>query len=73
MQPVSAAGVKRAEVPRAGVSASTISASNTTRTTFQRAAEAFVQTKTDLELTHFRLHEVARPLIEVTADRIIIK
>ena len=28
------------------------------------------QTKTDLEQTHSRQHEVARPLIEVTADRI---
>ena len=52
---------------RAGVSARTTSASNTTRTTFQRAVEAFVQTKTDLEQTHSRQHEV--PLVEVTADR----
>ena len=66
---VSAAGVKTAEVSRAGVSASTTSASNTTRTTFQRAAEAFVQTKTDLEQTKSRQHEVA--LVEVTADRTI--
>ena len=35
---VSAAGVKTAEVCRAGVSASKTSAINTTRTTFQRAA-----------------------------------
>ena len=58
--------MKTAEASRAGVSASTTSASNTTRTTFQRAAEAFVQTKTDLEQTHSRQHEVAQ--VEVTAD-----
>ena len=28
------------------------------------------QTKTDLEQTHSRQHEVARPLIEVTAHKI---
>ena len=50
---VSAAGVKTAEMSRARVSSSTTLASSTTRTTFQRAAETFVQTKTDLELTHF--------------------
>ena len=38
------AGVKTADASRAGVSASTTTASNTTSTTFQRAAEAFVQT-----------------------------
>ena len=52
-----------------GVSASTTLASNTTRTTFQRAAEAFVQTKTDIEQTHSIKHEVSQPLIEVTANR----
>ena len=58
------------EGSKAAMSASTTSASskysNTTRTTFQRSAEAFVQTKTDLEQTQSGQHEVA--LMEVTAD-----
>ena len=61
------------EGSKAGMSASTTStsksskSSNTTGTTFQIAAKAFVQTKTDLEPTLSRQHEVS--LIEVTADR----
>ena len=49
-------GVKTAEASRAGVSAITSSASNTTRATFQRAAEASFQTKTDLEQIHVGQH-----------------
>ena len=41
--------MKTAEAYRAGVSASTTSASNTSKTTFQRAAEAFIQTKNDVD------------------------
>ena len=54
------------------MSASTTStstkSSNTTGTTFQIAAKAVVQTKTDLEPTLSRQHEVA--MVEVTADRL---
>ena len=44
------AGVKTAEASRADVTASTTSASNTTRRTVQRAAEAYFQTKTYLDI-----------------------
>ena len=43
----------------------------TTRATFAKAVEAFLQTKTDLKQLHVRQHEVAWPLIAVTSDRII--
>ena len=66
-------GVKTAEASRAGVSASTTSASNITSTTFYRAAEAFFQTKTELEQIHDRQHEVFWPLIEVTATELVLQ
>ena len=42
--------------------------SKTTGTTFQIAANTVVQTKTDVEPTLSRQHEVA--MVEVTADRL---
>ena len=56
------------EVSKAGMSASTTSkSSKPIGTTFQIAAKAVVQTKTDLEPTLSRQHEVA--MVEVTADQ----
>ena len=67
---VSAAGVKTADVSRAGVSASTTLASKTAWATFQQVVEAFFQTKTDLKQLHVRQDEIIRPMIEVTSKNL---